>query len=225
MQRFLVGGVVLWVLAASGAMGQQAIRTGDGLPMPEPPLVAANPVVDKYGSTKITDDYRWLEDAKSPETRAFIDAENAYTTRYMKQAHMRNDVVDDLDALENVTDTRAPLERADSYFFERRVAGEQQFSIYVRHGWTGKDERVIDPATLSRDANTSVSICDVSRDGTLIAFSLKQGGADEYSVQVLDVKTKKVRNIKVKQEFEPLMLDIKVTHVNIFINEPIKTMV
>jgi hypothetical protein len=37
-------------------------------------------------------------------------------------------------------------------------AGEQQFSIYVRHGWTGKDERLIDPATLSRDPNTSVSL-------------------------------------------------------------------
>ncbi len=31
-------------------------------------------------------------------------------------------------------------------------------------------------------------------------------------------------NIKVKQEFELIMLDIKVTHVNIYINEPIKIM-
>ena len=192
MRKFLIGGVVLWVLAASGAVGQQPIRTGDGLPMPEPPAVDAKPVVDKYSGIKITDSYRWLEDAKSPETRAFIDAENAYTTRYLKQAHMRNDVVDDLDALENITDTRAPRERADSYFFERRVAGEQQFSIYVRHGWTGKDERIIDPATLSRDANTSVHIANVSRDGTLIAFALQQGGADEYSVRFFNVKTKKV---------------------------------
>jgi len=29
-------------------------------------------------------------------------------------------------------------------------------------------------------------------------------------------------NIKVKQEFELIMLDIEVTYVNIFINEPIK---
>ena len=31
-------------------------------------------------------------------------------------------------------------------------------------------------------------------------------------------------NIKVKQEFELIMLDIKVTYVNIYINEPIKIM-
>ena len=29
---------------------------------------------------------------------------------------------------------------------------------------------------------------------------------------------------KVKQEFEMIMLDIKVTYVNMYINEPIKTM-
>ena len=32
-------------------------------------------------------------------------------------------------------------------------------------------------------------------------------------------------NIKVKQEFELIMLDIEVIYVNSFINEPIKTMV
>ena len=31
-------------------------------------------------------------------------------------------------------------------------------------------------------------------------------------------------NIKVKQEFELIMLDIEVIYVNIFINEPIKIM-
>ena len=58
------------------------------------------PVVDNYFGTKITDDYRWLEDAKSPETRAFIDAENAYTSRYFKQARILPQVVDDLQSLE-----------------------------------------------------------------------------------------------------------------------------
>ena len=40
--------------------------------------------------TKITDNYRWLEDAKSSETRAFIDEENVYTTRYLKLDPIRN---------------------------------------------------------------------------------------------------------------------------------------
>ena len=38
--------------------------------------------------TKITDPYRWLEDAHSPETRAFITAQNAYTAQYFSQVKM-----------------------------------------------------------------------------------------------------------------------------------------
>jgi prolyl oligopeptidase len=180
----------LALLLGASAAGQ-TIHGRDGITLPPPPGAEATPVADDYSGTKIVDSYRWLEDAKSPETRAFIDAQNAYTARYMKQVRIRPDAVDDLDALENVPATGAPIERAGSYFFEKRMAGEQQYSIYVRHGWTGKDQRLIDPANLSRDTNTSVGIEEVSRDGTLLVYSVKQGGADENSIHVFNVKTGK----------------------------------
>jgi prolyl oligopeptidase len=179
------------MLCSGGILMAQTIHGREGITLPSPPPVEADPVTDDYFGTKITDSYRWLEDAKSTQTRAFIDAENAYTSRYLKQARIRSQIVDDLDPLENVSETTTPWERAGNYFFERRLAGEQQFSIYVRHGWTGKDERLVDPAAMSRDTNTSVSIEGVSRDGGLLAYALKEGGADENSVHILDVKTKK----------------------------------
>ncbi len=185
----------VWVLGVAMAMGQigaaQSIHGREGIVLPTPPPVEAQPVTDDYFGTKITDTYRWLEDAKSTQTRAFISDENAYTNRYMKQAKIRNQIMYDLDPLENVSSTTTPMERAGSYFFERRLAGEQQYSIYVRRGFAAKDERLIDPARMSRDSNTSVNIEDVSRDGNLIAYGLKQGGADENSIHVFDVKTKK----------------------------------
>jgi prolyl oligopeptidase len=178
-------------VALAPALMGQAIHGRDGITLPPPPAVEKSPVIDDYFGTKIPDDYRWLEDSKSPQTRAFIAAQMAYTDRYLKQARIRPQVVDDLDALETVSEWSAPVERAGSYFFMKRLAGEQQFSIYVRHGWTGKDERLVDPAALSRDANTSVFLWDLSRDGTLMAYAVKQGGADEIGVHVLNVKTGK----------------------------------
>ena len=155
-QVLLCLGVALCSCVVAFGQAAQTIHGRDGIVLPPPPAVEKTPVVDNYFGTKITDNYRWLEDAKSPETRAFIDAENAYTARYFKQARIRPDVADDLDALEHVSRWTMPIERADSYFFEKRLAGEEQASIYVRHGWTGKDERLIDPAAISRDPNTSV---------------------------------------------------------------------
>jgi prolyl oligopeptidase len=193
MERSFGLGLAIWAAVGVGAM-TQAIHGREGIALPPPPAAAGVPVTDDYFGTKITDNYRWLEDGKSSETRAFIDAENAYTTRYLKQARIRPQIADDLDELdelESVSEARIPIERAGSYFFAKRLAGEQQYSIYARHGWSGKDARLVDPAKLSRDANTSVRLLDVSRDGTLVAYEVRQGGADEASVHVVDAKTGK----------------------------------
>jgi len=218
MQRSFAALVVLGSAMGAVTMGAgsaaQTIHGREGITLPAPPDVAANPVTDIYFGTKVVDSYRWLEDGKSADTRAFIDAENAYAARYLKQAKIRSQSVDDLDALEDVSVMTAPRQRGESYFFQKRLAGEQQFSIYVRHGFgggkpgtgkataaksgsakpgaaPGQDQRLVDPAQLSRDPNTSVGIEDVSRDGSLLAYSVKQGGADEVSVRVLNVATGK----------------------------------
>lgn len=188
MKRVLALGIALSICAWAMA---QTIHGRDGITLPPPPQVESAPVTDTYFGTKVVDSYRWLENAKSTETRAFIDAQNAYTARYMKQAHIRPDVADDLDALEHVSQWTLPVERNGSYFFLKRIAGEEQSSIYVRHGWTGKDERLIDPAALSRDTNTSVTLEDVSRDGSLMIYGVRQGGADETVLHVFSVNTGK----------------------------------
>ncbi|HET7102942.1 MAG TPA: prolyl oligopeptidase family serine peptidase [Terracidiphilus sp.] len=180
--------LILWLGTVALAQG---IHGRSGIVLPAPPAAAKQPVTDDYFGTKVTDDYRWLEDAKSPETRAFITAENAYTTRYLKQARIRPQVVDELEALEQVSSWSLPVERNGSYFFMKRIAGEQQASIYMRKGWKGRDERLVDPAALSRDPNMSIELEDVSRDGSLVAYGVREGGADETTIHVYDVKQHK----------------------------------
>ena len=195
--------VGLVCLVPTGALAQD-IHGREGITLPSPPPVTSTPVFDDYFGTKIPDNYRWLEDAKSPETRAYIDAQNAYTARYLKQARIRSQAVDDLTELEDVSDAGIPIERGGNYFFRKRLAGEQQASLYMRSGEgaaahrsttpgaaANQDVRLVDPAKLSRDPNTSVGMLDVSRDGKLLAYSLKEGGADEVGVHLLNIATKK----------------------------------
>lgn len=188
MPRTLLAPLLLCALACPSLA--QSIRTGDGLPLGAPPDVEAHPVTDSYFGIKIVDSYRWLEDAKSPETRAFIDEENAYTARYLKSLRIRPDAVDDLTALEAVSHWTLPIQRGDNYYFMKRLSDEGQASIYIRRGWNGRDERLLDPAVLSRDPNTSLELADVSRDGSLLAYQVRQGGADETTIRVYDLKTK-----------------------------------
>ena len=51
----------------------------------EYPKAKKGDVVDDYFGTKVPDPYRWLEDTDSPETAAWVKAENLLTSAYMEK--------------------------------------------------------------------------------------------------------------------------------------------
>ena len=51
---------------------------------PEYPHTRKGDVVDDYHGTKVADPYRWLEDANSPETKAWVEAQNKLTFSYLE---------------------------------------------------------------------------------------------------------------------------------------------
>ena len=188
-----VTAVVMLSVAANGA----AIHGKDGITLPDPPSVKTDPVVDEYKSadpnvpTKVTDPYRWLEDAHSPETRAFIAAQNAYTAEYFSQVKMLPEVVDQMGRLLKTDFVGVPTKRGDRYFFSKRLADENQASIYMRVGLHGADEKIIDGPKLSADQNTSVNTMNLTEDGSMMAYGVRVGGADEVEVHFLDIATRK----------------------------------
>ena len=186
---FFVTAVVLLGSAAAGAQ----VHGRDGITLPDPPAVKTDPVVDEYKSTapgvptKITDPYRWLEDAHSPETRAYITEQNAYTAQYFSQVKMLPAVVDQMGKLLKVDFVGVPTRRGERYFFSKRLADENQASIYMRKGLHGEDEKLIDAAKLSADQNTSVNTLNLTEDGSMMAYGVRVGGADEVEAHFLDV--------------------------------------
>jgi prolyl oligopeptidase len=183
----VVCAVVLLPLAL-GAQQDDPIHGREGIVLPAMPVAAVHPVTDDYFGTKVVDNYRWLEDAKSPETRAWIDEENAYTQKYLSQAKILPEIKQGLTVLERVDEYTVPTLRGGKYFFEKRLADENQASIYMREGWTGQDVRLIDATKLSADQNTSVLIRDISEDGGMLVYGIQQGGADEEEIHFLRVK-------------------------------------
>ncbi len=167
----------------------QPIHGDNGITLPPPPVATVNVVTDDYNGIKVQDPYRWLEDAKSPATRAWITQENAYTQQYLDQLKNLPKVAGQLAALMRVDQYSEPILRNGKYFFKKQLAGENQGSIYMRKGWSGQDQRLVDATTLSADQNTSVSIVGVSDDGNLLVYEVRVGGADEGSIHIRNIRT------------------------------------
>ena len=181
------------LLCVSACVAQDvAIHGGNGVTLGAPPAVAVKPVTDTVGGRQLTDNYRWLEDQQAPDTRAYIDAQMAYTATYFAQIQpLKAAMVKRLTELQRVDVIGVPTERHGKFFFSKRLAAENQASIYMRDGLHGEDVRLIDAGTLSADGNASVGIADLSSDGKLLLYSVRHGGADEEMVRSFDVATRR----------------------------------
>ncbi|MGA7851462.1 MAG: prolyl oligopeptidase family serine peptidase [Terriglobales bacterium] len=178
---------LLLALSVFAADNASEIKGGNGIILPPPPPTEAKPVTENIHGTTLTDPYRWLEDAKSPETRAWIGQQMKYTEQYLSQVKIRPKIVQELAKLERVESYTIPIERGGNYFFKKRLADENQGSIYMRRRLHGQDERLVDATKLSADQNTSVQINDISKDGTLLVYGTRSGGADEESVHIVEI--------------------------------------
>ena len=158
--------------------------------VPPPPATLTDTIVEDYFGTKVADPYRWLEDQNSPETRAWIEKENAYTDSILTQLPGRESLRAQLGALLKVDAMGTPTERGGRYFFSHRAAADDQAKLYVRQGAAGKDEVLIDPLPLSPDHSASAGLDAVSSDGALVAYSIRQGGADETTPHLFDVNSR-----------------------------------
>ncbi len=169
--------------AASGAAIDDATA--------KPPATRIDNVKEILHGVEITDPYRWLEDQESPETRAWIDAQNAYTRARLDPLPGRQKLREQFAALLKIDSVGMPVARGSRYFFSKRLAGQDQAVLYLRKGLHGTDEVLIDPNTMSADHTVSVGLVDLSKDGKLLAYSVRQGGADEFVPRLLDVEARK----------------------------------
>ena len=183
-------GIKLWllplvaVLLAYMAWGQQAA-------LKKPPKTRRDNVREVLHGVEMVDPYRWLEDQNSPETRAWIAAQNEYSRPTLRSLPGRQQHMQRLTELLKIDVFRTPRERNGRYFFSKRLADQELFVIYMRKGLNGEDQVLIDPHPMSPDRTTSVNLQAVSRDGSLLAYGVRQGGEDEIAVRLLDVETRK----------------------------------
>jgi prolyl oligopeptidase len=152
-----------------------------------PPETRKDDVVDTLHAVLVPDPYRWLEEQEGPDTRAWIDAQNKYAHSFLDRLTIRDRIRARLTELMRIDRIGSPIARNGRYFFSKRRADQDLFVIYMREGAGGKDEVLIDPHVLSEDKSVSVDLYEVSQDGKLLGYGVREGGQDEERIKFFDV--------------------------------------
>jgi prolyl oligopeptidase len=154
-----------------------------------PPPTPIEPVTEILHGIEVTDPYRWLEDQNSPRTRKWLEQQAAYTDAYFAAIPEREAIrtrVRELLAVKEVNSE--PWNVADRYFFLRRQQDGEQPVIVMRNGLFGEETILVDPALRATGPSTAVSVVAISHDGHFLAYTVRQGGTDHSSIEILDVE-------------------------------------
>ncbi len=155
------------------------------------PETSKTPIVDDYFGTKVTDNYRWLEDDKSPETENWVKAENEVTFDYLSKIPYREQLKDRLSELWNYEKIGTPFKEGDYTYFYKNNGLQNQYVLY-RKNKDGKEEVFLDPNTFSEDATTSLGAVNFTKDGNTVAYSISEGGSDWRKVIVMNSLNKEI---------------------------------
>jgi prolyl oligopeptidase len=145
--------------------------------------------VDDYHGTKVSDPYHWLEEIDSTDTKAWVQAQNAFTDAALAKMPERARIRQRLTELWNYPRTGVPFKEGPWYFFTRNDGLQNQSPLYVSAGRSGPERLLLDPNTLSADGTVAVAVTSPSPDGKWLGYGLATGGSDWRELHLRDVAT------------------------------------
>jgi oligopeptidase B len=171
-----------------------------------PPIADRRPVERVHHGDAFVDDYEWLRDKESPDTIAYLDAENAYTkARTAHLADLREAVFGEIKARTQETDLSVPRRTGGFWYYSRTEEGRQyplvcRTPVAAADDWTPprlEPGEPVDGEQIMLDGNAlaeghdffALGAVEVSVDGRLLAYSTDVAGDERYTIAVKDLQT------------------------------------
>jgi prolyl oligopeptidase len=155
------------------------------------PKTKAAPVEETLHGHKIVDNYRWLEDSQSPETKAWVGAELSYTRSVLDALPGRDMMQKRLAQLLTIGSISPPQIAGPYYFYTRRDGMQNQPVLYVRESVDGKDRLLLDANQLAADGTIALDWWYPSEDGKYVAYGLSPSGSELSTLHVIETASGK----------------------------------
>lgn len=166
----------------------------------EQPVARKEIVTDTYFGTTIEDPYRWMEDWKGEELKAWVAAQGAYTRAYLDALPEREALRMRIAELGDASPTFYNFSfTGERFFYLRRDPGEKLGKLTVRKSKDAEEIVLFDPNTLTGEVHTAIDWYVPSRNGAYVAYGISQGGSEASTLHVLEVDSKKTLDLAISR--------------------------
>ena len=148
---------------------------------------------DFYHGVEISDPYRWLEDDMSDETGEWVKAQNKVTSKFLAKIGFRKKLERRIKKLNDYEKVGAPFKEGDYEYFYKNTGLQNHSVVYrTRIGSSQEPEVFIDPNTFSKDGTVALRGLSFTKDGSLLAYMITEGGSDWRKIIVMNTDTKEI---------------------------------
>lgn len=193
------------IIASLGALAVLSCNNSQTIEKVNYPDTRKGDVVDTYFDTPVADPYRWLEDDMSDETAQWVKEQNDVTFSYLDKIPYKSKIQDRLTQIMNYERVSAPSIHGDYEYYSKND-GLQNQSVVYRKSKGGEEEVFLDPNKFSEDGTTSLGSISFTKDGSLVAYSISEGGSDWRKIIILDAVSKK--------QIEKTLVDVKFSGIS-----------
>lgn len=148
--------------------------------------------VDTYFGEQVADPYRWLENDTAKETAEWVKAQNDITFGFLEKIPYRETVKKRLEQVYNYERLGAPFKEGEWYYFYKNDGLQNHSVLYRKKGENGTPEVFLDPNTFSKDGTTGLSGVYFTKDGSMAAYLISEGGSDWRKAIVIKTADKSV---------------------------------
>ena len=192
MQRILTIAACIFLLnACNNNSSQSTLTSYKTIEVKYPQTKKDTTVKDTYFGTVVADPYRWLENDTSAETAAWVKAENEVTQNYLSQIPFRDAIKARYEKLFNYEKYSAPFHQGKYIYYYKNSGLQNQSVLYREADGSTTPEEFLDPNSFSKDGTTSLAGINFSKDGSMAAYNISEGGSDWQKIVVMDAVTKK----------------------------------
>lgn len=156
------------------------------------PVTHAIEKEDMYFDVIVKDPYRWLEHLDTDSTQQWIANQNKVTNDYFSKIPYLSNIRSRLRDLWNYEKYGAPFRAGNCVYYFRNNGLQNQSALYKKGASNQEDEVFIDPNLFSSDGTISLGNLSFSKDGSLLAYEISEGGSDWRKIVVMDAKSKKI---------------------------------
>ena len=147
--------------------------------------------VETIHGYEIEDQYRWLEDFTSEESKIWVDEQNKFTQNFIGKNKYKKSIAKNLNITWDTESISIPYKVEDKTFYYFNDGTWQQSKLMIKDCDKCNARVLLDPNTLSDDGTISLGGTSVSNDASMLAYSISDGGSDWRVWKVLDISSGK----------------------------------